>query len=164
VSTERWLPIPGYEGRYDVSDLGRVRSWLPWRGEPVPRIRKALVNDNGHLAVSLSNDGCQVTAKVHQLVMLAFVGPRPDGLETRHLDGNSVNSRLDNLTYGTHSENSMDRVSHGTWTNGRDRRIQCKRGHPFDEQNTYLHSGRRHCRTCRHDAQIAALPARARVA
>lgn len=59
-----------------------------------------------------SLDGDQRMMYVHHAVLLAFVGPRPEGLLTRHLDGNCLNNRLDNLRYGTKSENSADFYRH----------------------------------------------------
>jgi len=145
---ERWLPIPSYEGRYDVSDQGRVRSWLPWNGTPVPRILKACPDKDGYLQVGLTMYGVVDTGKIHSLVMFAFVGSRPEGLETRHFDGNHLNNSLENLRYGTSSENSIDTVRHGTNRNAR--KIECLRGHPFNTKNTYLRpSGGRDCRECR---------------
>lgn len=141
---ERWLPIPGYEGIYDVSDLGRVRSWAPWRDTPVPRQRRFYVRPTGHLAINLCNNGDDKSVTVHRLVMLAFVGPKPNGLETRHLDGDPTNNRLTNLVYGTHSENMYDRVRHGT--DHQTRKTHCPYGHPYDDANT-LHR-KRGGRTC----------------
>ena len=145
---ERWLPVVGYEGRYDVSDLGRVRSWLPWHSTPIPRTLKGSPDKDGYLGVALRKDGRTTQWKNHLLVMLAFVGPRPEGLETRHFDGNHLNNRLKNLRYGTSSENSMDTVRHGTNRNAR--KIKCLHGHPFNTKNTYIRpSGGRDCPTCR---------------
>ena len=145
---ERWLPIPGYEGRYDVSDLGHVRSWLPWHSTPVPRILKACPDKDGYLHVGLAMNGHTATQSVHQLMMLAFVGPRPVDLEIRHFDGNHLHNLLENLRYGTSSENSMDTVRHGTNRNAR--KIECLHGHPFNTKNTYIRpSGGRDCLTCR---------------
>ena len=62
---------------------------------------------NGELEVKKS-------AWIHQLVMLAFIGPCPLGLEIRHINGDSLNNQLHNMAYGTHSENMQDAVRHGT--------------------------------------------------
>lgn len=154
--TERWLPIPGYEGRYDVSDLGRVRSWLQCRGTPVPRILKARPGSNGYLSFCLSKFGRQVDERLHALVLLAFVGPRPEGKQRRHRDGDQLNNTLANLTYGTKSENELDRVRHGTHNNSS--KTECKHGHPFDEMNTRFDTiGRRICRACVRERRRAAL-------
>ena len=72
----------------------------------------------GYPTVRLSHDGRSVGVNVHRLVANAFLGPRPDGLETRHLDGNQMNCRANNLAYGTHQENGEDKVRHGTSSAG----------------------------------------------
>ena len=104
-TTERWLPIPGYEGRYEVSDQGRVRNASSSRV-----LRQALHKKTGYLSASLS--GRRVLA--HRLVLLAFAGPCPDGMETRHADGDSENNAIANLSWGTKAQNAIDRVVHGT--------------------------------------------------
>lgn len=65
----------------------------------------------GHLCVLLD---CFSKKYIHRLVLETFVGPCPPGMECRHLDGNPANNRLDNLAWGTHSENSQDSIQHGT--------------------------------------------------
>lgn len=163
---ERWLPIPGYEGRYDVSDQGRVRSWLLWHGDTGPRVISQ--NHTGsrqqYLAVSLWHaNGTRRTATVHRLVGEAFIGPRPDGLDTRHLNGNSEDNRIENLTYGTKRENQADSIRHGTnfAVNVEAVKTHCPRGHEYAGSNLYVipSNGGRACRTCtsdRHRAQLLA--------
>jgi hypothetical protein len=68
----------------------------------------------GHLWVTLQVDGIRDNYGVHQLVLLAFRGPRPAGMETRHLDGEPTNNTPGNLIWGTHKANMEDRVRHGT--------------------------------------------------
>lgn len=146
-STERWRPIPGHEGRYEVSDQGRVRSHIPCRKLPVPHLLAATVGTNGYLRVGLAVNGRLLHRSVHGLVALAFIGPRPDGMEVRHLDGNCFHNHLANLRYGTKSKNRLDSVKHHTHNNAR--KASCKHGHPFDAANTYIRpSGRRECRAC----------------
>jgi hypothetical protein len=103
-STERWLPVVGWEGRYQVSDLGRVysaRSGKILKPRPLP---------TGYLRVSFYVDGKQVDRYIHDLVAAAFIGPKLPGTEVRHGPaGNSVNSRT-NLSYGSHIENCEDRA------------------------------------------------------
>jgi len=70
---------------------------------------------------------------VHQLVLETFVGPRPEGRQCRHLNGNSLDNRLENLSWGTASEDNYDRVRHGTHQHAR--KIHCKNGHQFDGHN-----------------------------
>jgi hypothetical protein len=146
---EHWLAVPGWEGLYEVSDLGRVRS-LTRRtpaGTRKGRLMKTNVDPAGYWQLGFRRgDGKSRTQKVHQLVAAAFLGPRPEGLEVRHLDGNKLNNRLDNLAYGTPSENSLDSIRHGTHPSAS--KTHCKHGHPFDEENTIIRPGGRKCRTC----------------
>lgn len=119
--TEVWKPIPGYDG-YEVSNLGRVRSWRKkgrWGGVlDTPRVMKQTPNPNGYLKVNLQRNGLKITNCVHVLVAAAFLGPRPDGLDVCHNDGNQKNNRASNLRYDTVSGNMADRVLHGTDTRG----------------------------------------------
>jgi formamidopyrimidine-DNA glycosylase len=79
--------------------------------------------------------------------MLAFIGPCPDGLERRHLDGKYLNDHLDNLAYGTRTENMQDRVKHGGYVNTS--KTHCPANHSYDEANTYLDkNGGRSCKEC----------------
>jgi NUMOD4 motif/HNH endonuclease len=114
---EQWLPVVGYEGLYEVSDLGRVYS--------VPRVDSRGRNWGGHMLrqpldgkgyplVTLHGRGQPKAASVHHIVADAFLGPCPPGLERRHKDGDSTNCRLGNLEFGTHAENVQDKVRHGT--------------------------------------------------
>lgn len=155
--SERWRPIPGREG-YEVSDLGRVRSLDRWivaadgkrrffRGRilktrPFPR--------TGHRMVSLKAGSVGTSFRVHVLVMLAFVGPRPDGMQTCHNNGIAHDNRLTNLRYDTASSNVRDSVNHGTQANIR--KTHCKQGHEFSPENTLTVPTRtgvqRKCRTC----------------
>jgi hypothetical protein len=87
---------------------------------------------------------------VHRVVAEAFHGPLPPEMQVRHLDGNRENNAPSNLAYGTRSENMQDQVRHGVhYMAGK---THCKRGHLFDEANTYRGAGKRDCRTCRRDA------------
>jgi hypothetical protein len=137
---ERWLPVPGYEGLYEVSNIGRVRS-LPHKtrqGMRGGRMRKTPLNA-GYPVVSLYANGVGRVTSVHLLVAAAFIGPRPPGMEVRHLDGNPSNCVLSNLTYGTHTENMRDMLTHGTARKAVG--TQCSRGHEYPE-------GKRKCRAC----------------
>jgi NUMOD4 motif/HNH endonuclease len=150
---EVWLPIPEYAGLYEVSDYGRVRSLdrhVPWQGfkrfcrgvvlKPVPTL-------DGHLSVSLFKDGKMRNRLVHQLVLVAFIGPRPDGLISLHWDDDKRNNRLSNLRYGTYSENSRDAVRNGK--NVQASQTHCIRNHEFTPSNTRMRpTGGRTCREC----------------
>lgn len=156
---ERWLPIPGYEGLYEASDHGRVKSverrvpfvnrWGQEITRRVPeRIREAVVHPNGgHLYLTLHNRKRRQYF-VHRLVMAAFVGPCPDGMEVCHNDGDPTNNRLENLRYGTSKDNAADQHRHGT--NHRTNTTHCPKGHPYDDGNTYWRpDGRgRDCKAC----------------
>lgn len=121
-----WRTIPGYEGRYEVSDEGQVKSLarkVQCRGgfRSVSEILlKHVFDTDGYHMVSLANGtkGDQTLFKVHRLVLLAFVGPLPDGLESRHLDDDKNNNRLANLCYGTGLENWTDRIRNGKGIEG----------------------------------------------
>lgn len=121
-----WKAIPGYESRYEVSDEGRVRSLgiiVGARGGKTAfrpgRMLQPAVKDRGYLQVTLvAEDGGRKSWLVHQLVCLAFIGPCPDGHETRHIDGSKDNNCLGNLQYGTAADNAADRAAHGTFKSG----------------------------------------------
>jgi hypothetical protein len=146
--TEQWRPVPGFEGSYEVSDQGSVRSLArsgPWGKQP--RRLRAWPTKKGYLRVDLCSANKRTRFFVHQLVLEAFVGPRPDGLVTRHLNGNPKDNRLANLTYGTYAENAQDTVRHGA--NANLRKTHCPRGHAYDAENTYVKpDGGRECRIC----------------
>lgn len=125
ATREVWRPILGWESLYEVSDFGRVRSLARtaervsrWGTPATYRVRarmRALIPDEfGYLGVSLYQDKRVWTVRVHTLVLSAFVGPCPEGMECRHLDGNPSNNRLENLAWGTRLENAGDRHRHGT--------------------------------------------------
>lgn len=104
---EHWKSVPGFEGRYEVSSEGRVRSLL--RGG---RVLRAGIASHGYPMVVLGRGNPRT---IHSLVAEAFLGPRPAGQEVRHKDGNRKNASAGNLCYGTRSENIRDAVAHGTW-------------------------------------------------
>lgn len=120
--TELWRDIPGYEGRYQASNLGRIRSLdrrVPCARGATRLMRGRILKPAGskyhqHLTVVLGHG--RSASHVHQLVALAFLGPRPTGQEVRHLDGNPLNNCVDNLAYGTRTENIIDvmRIG-GSW-------------------------------------------------
>ena len=71
-------------------------------------------NSRGYLQFTLSNDHLKKIYAAHRLVLETYIGPCPKGMECRHLNGNRQDNRLDNLKWGTHSENQQDAVRHGT--------------------------------------------------
>ena len=161
---EQWRPIPGYEGLYEVSDHGRVRSLdrVVRRGAHTLRLPgeiKALV-DNGHgrKRAYLSRDGQMQRPQVHRLVLETFVGPCPAGMEACHNDGNPANNRLENLRWDTGSENMRDKRRHGT--DHQVNKTTCPRGHALAGLNLRNRGdGHRSCRACnRASAKRAADP------
>ena len=105
---ERWKPIPGYKGLYDVSDRGRVRSWYNLLENP-----KILGSSRGRYAmVGLYKHGITSTTSVHRLVLEAFVGPCPPGMECCHNNGDKRDNRIENLRWDTRSANMLDAVKH----------------------------------------------------
>lgn len=151
---ERWAPIPGYAD-YEVSDQGRVRSLdrvVPYVDGRMRRCRGRLLklspnNDNGpHLVVALGHDKQFKGHLVHRLVLLAFVGPCPDGMEGCHNNGDSLDNRLTNLRWDNRSGNMLDAVRHGT--HSKTRRTHCPRGHVLAEPNLKASASKRGYRTC----------------
>ena len=111
---EVWKDIPGYEGRYQASNLGRIRSLdrrVPCCRGATRLVRGRVLKSAGqktdpHLRVVLGHGAAGVL--VHRLVALTFQGPCPQGQEVRHLDGDPLNNCADNLAYGTRTENILD--------------------------------------------------------
>lgn len=120
---EEWRPILGADG-YEVSSLGRVRTWRkrggysrwPEHRQTVPKLLTPRVRDDGYHEYTLSGAGRRTTG--HVLVAEAFHGPKPFGLQTRHKNGIRGDNRPENLEYGTAKENAADRARHGTAVRG----------------------------------------------
>jgi hypothetical protein len=117
---EIWKPVVGREGEYEVSDQGRVRSLerrvrlvTKQAGETTRRVPSRLLRPgpsrSGHLSVAIGKGNSRL---VHQLVLEAFIGPRPNECEVLHKNGDPADNRLDNLRYGTRSENLEDIFYH----------------------------------------------------
>lgn len=120
MADEIWKPIEGYEGKYEISNLGRVNS-LNYLGTGKPRIMKPYKNISKHgnvpyLQVDLYKDGVTRSLKVHFLVCRAFHGSRPASIngdtnvEAMHLNGNSLDNRAENLSWGRHSDNVREKT------------------------------------------------------
>lgn len=110
---ETWRPVVGYEGHYEVSTLGRVRSLKTrWGTRAAPLILTPCLvgkKDRQYWSVNLLLAGEKRNCKVHHLVLRAFVGPCPDACEGSHLDDDSLNNKLSNLVWETKSENCKRR-------------------------------------------------------
>lgn len=157
AQTERWLPVVGFEGMYEVNNRGQVRSLdrvVSTTHGPSHRRGKLLKqslcrpNQNGRWTVWLSRDGKDYAKRVHVLMLEAFVGPRPEGYLGCHNDGNRDNNTLANLRWDTASSNGFDRVRHGN--HFQTHKTHCPKGHPYDERNTVRRDGdnRRRCLIC----------------
>lgn len=155
--SENWLPIAGWDSLYEVSSEGRVRS-VPRmvnggngsRAVRGGRILKQSVT-RGYAHVTLSDRTRTRNARIHVLVASAFLGPRPDGLNACHRNGDSANNAASNLYWGTQLENIHDKRAHGTDSYALKRGC-CKHGHPFTKENTYItRTGSPVCRTCRRE-------------
>ena len=118
---EVWKPLPGYEGSYEVSSHGRVRSLdRLCRGKDGRnelhrgKVLKPWVQKRGgYLAVSIRDGTATKRRTVHTLVAETFFGPRPKGMDVMHLDGNRSNNALENLKYGTRKENLNQTYEYG---------------------------------------------------
>jgi hypothetical protein len=150
---EEWRYVPGYEGLYLVSSLGRFYR-LPrqsGRYSYKGRLVSQGHNKKGYLQVGLSGKGGRAwLARAHRLVARAFLGEPAEGQEVRHLNGVRDDNRLVNLAWGTGSQNSLDAVAHGTHTTAS--KTHCPQGHPYAGENLYIRPcGRRKCRTCQRE-------------
>ncbi len=120
---EVWTDIPEYEGLYQLSDKDRVRSLTRHIVDTLGheytlpgRLKKLTRSDSGYLVVILHKKGKARTFCLHSLKLLTYVGPCPEGMEARHLDGDSSNNRLENLEWSSHQDNINDKYDHGTMT------------------------------------------------
>lgn len=151
---ELWLPVTGYEGVYEVSNAGQVRSVdrMVHRGGGTTRKAKGVIlraapTSTGRLTVALSLDGKHRTHLVHRLVAVAFLGSPPEGTEVCHNDGDASNNRVTNLRWDTHASNMLDAIRDGA--NHNTRKTVCPSGHPYAGENLIVQpDGSRKCRTC----------------
>lgn len=153
------MPAVGWEGLYEVSDQGRVRSverrvhytrmgFDETRRVPA-RIKKPTPHPlTGHLYVHLYRNNVRSAVKVHHLVLVTFVGPCPPGMEGCHANDVADDNRLENLRWDTHIENCKDRSRNRTPA------THCGRNHEFTQENTMrLKGGKRRCRKCHNETQ-----------
>jgi hypothetical protein len=128
---ELWKPVTGWQGRYEVSSLGRMRS-VDRVDEVTNRFgcrelrshkgRLLLLGQTktGYVLVTMTRPGAIRACKyVHRLVAEAFIGPCPNGMEVCHGDNDRANNASYNLRYDTRSSNALDRHRHGTMNQAR---------------------------------------------
>lgn len=181
MMAERWLPISGYEGYYEVSDCAHVRSLdrtLPdirrrngrlinSPGRKVKgRLLQTPLDSHGYHAVCLSRDGHVKNRKVGRLVAEAFLGPCPPGMELCHGPNGQGDDSLANVSWGTKSKNcGEDKLRDGTFPQGEGNSfaklteadvIEIHR--LYNSERHLRHSGNRHIlsgRTWTHEALAA---------
>lgn len=154
---EIWKPVVGFEGWYEVSNYGRVKSLrrmtnpsTTGRQRSVPE--KMLKFDQNirdrHFRAPLSRGAKTQKFLVHRLVLMAFVGPCPPGMEGCHNNGNPIDNRLENLRWDTRSANTLDKVRHGTHPHAK--RTHCAWGHELSGANLRVNKARNYrvCREC----------------
>lgn len=151
-----WRAIPGFQGSYEASDTGLIRSLdrmietFSRTGKPYMQLRPGRVlkpgrlGNSDHLHVVLEG---RIDRPVHCLILEAFVGPCSEGLMALHHDDDPTNNRIENLSWGTRSENSYDAVRNGRhWQVNK---THCKHGHRLDGDNLRItKGGHRQCKEC----------------
>ena len=116
VSEVEYRDIPGFPG-YRVGNDGSIWSWVQKRHVWKPL--KGGVDKDGYKKIILCNHGKRRYARVHILVLEAFSGPCPHGMEACHgPDNNRANNRIDNLRWDIHLSNIADKRKHGTHQEG----------------------------------------------
>lgn len=121
---EEWKPVVGLEEFYEVSNLGNIRSLVRkgianygerfYGGKNV----KPFIATSGYLSVNLTKKNYRKQYLLHRIVLEAFVGKCPEGMEGCHNNGNRLDSRLENLRWDTRSNNALDKRNHLTWQAG----------------------------------------------
>lgn len=137
---EGWRVIPEFSGKYEASNLGRIRR------RSTGLILKQRRHRKGYPVVELC-DGKSRECMVHRMMLSAFHGPAPEGTEGCHNNGVNTDNRIENLRWDTHSSNCEDLVRHGTHRNIR--KTECDYGHEYTEANTIYKQGGRTCRECK---------------
>lgn len=140
--------VPGYDGKVFITEDGsRVVSFL--RHKAGKTLTRSFAG-RGRARVKLASKSFYV----HELVAMTFIGPRPDGMQIRHLDDDFTNNHWTNLAYGTAKENCADSVASGKhvslmWKS----RTHCPQGHEYTPENTYAFTNKggglsRQCKEC----------------
>jgi hypothetical protein len=160
TQAEQWRPIPGWEGHYEVSDQGRVRSltrtvqYKDGRTRTFPgKILKLSADKDGYLMLVAKAGGVNARPaqgiKIHRAVLEVFVGECPKGAVAMHLNNNVTDNRAENLRWGTQQSNMGQMVSEGR--HYLQKRTRCPRGHALEGPNlqpSALRIGKRTCLAC----------------
>lgn len=134
------MPVPGYEGRYEVSNLGRVRNKT--------RVLVGKLNKKGYRRYNLVKDGRTRTTLGHRIVCEAFHGAQPahQPLAT-HRNGIRDDNRASNLRWADNAQNMRDKRTHGT--DHEVNKTHCPAGHAYAGENLIFEGTTRRCRACR---------------
>lgn len=156
---EIWKPIPGYGGFYEASNLGNIRvkdreveKFCGLTGTKVKQFYKGRVlnpsnaNKYGHKSVHIGYDKKRILVSVHKLILLAFVGPCPDGMECCHNNGIASDNRIENLRWDTHKNNNADRKKHGSYPSGKNHPMYGKKM-PEELKQKLIHINKTRIRT-----------------
>lgn len=166
ATREQWRPVVGWENLYEVSDMGQVRTITRivsmgrgWRRIP-SKVRRQSRTTAGYPTITLSGGSRVVTRLVHKLVLEAFVGPRPEGMEACHYDGDKANNALSNLRWDTKHANDLDAVRVGKRPDPK--RDRCGHGHELTPDNTFVTKARPNTRQCKKCLSVINARARAK--
>lgn len=116
---EKWKPIKNYEGLYDVSNYGRIRTYYDENTRKIsniPKIKEQITDEDGYKKILLYANHKGFIPKniqIHRLVLETFIGPCPKNMKASHLDGDRTNNRLNNLKWETHHENEQRKTESG---------------------------------------------------
>lgn len=154
---ENWKPVPGYDGYYEASYQGKIRSvtrqvntvYGATRTHRGKVLRAHTAKGDPHLRIALSRENDRKTIFVHFLVCSAFHGPRPQEMEVCHINGDAKDNRADNLRWGTRGENMVDKQRHGT--DHQRNKTHCPQGHEYTPENIIWdgkHKTHRRCKEC----------------
>lgn len=113
---EIWKPIIDYEDRYEISNLGNIRSKVNYKSSKFGKHLRPALSQSGYWHITLAKNGTRKNGSVHMLVAITFLGPYPENMQVNHKDGDKSNNRLSNLEYVTRKENI--RHSHEVLGNG----------------------------------------------
>lgn len=162
---ELFRTVCGYEGKYEVSNMGNVRSlsrstlgrWGKMKTSP-GRMLKPSISNVGYLRIDLCQGGKPKHHSVHRLVAIAFVPNKHSKGTVNHINGNKLDNRADNLEWATPKEQTSHAKKNGLLNpskgdnHPRRKQTECIHGHKFTKDNTYLINGKyRQCKQCGYD-------------